>query len=85
MRLDHTSLTRHVHSPPEDAILVHQDLGSKASVGIHWGTFTTDRGARQTVSDFDKARVGGFELCDVGVWIGGSKAAGGLGEKEMFA
>ena len=82
MRLDHTSLTRHIHSPPEDAVLVHSDLGSKASVGIHWGTFTTDRGARQTVAEFERGKVEGFELCDVGVWVGGSKAAGGLGQKE---
>lgn len=54
---------------------MHNDLGSKASVGIHWGTFTTDRGARQSVADFEKGKVEGFELYDVGVWVGGSKAA----------
>lgn len=74
IRLDHTSLTRHIHSPPEDAALVHRDLGAKNSVGIHWGTFTTDRGARQTIVEFEKGKVEGFELCDVGVWVGGGRS-----------
>ncbi|KAJ3043750.1 hypothetical protein HDV00_004156 [Rhizophlyctis rosea] len=29
-----------VHCGPEDAVCVHQDVKSKKSVGIHWGTFT---------------------------------------------
>jgi hypothetical protein len=52
-------------------------------VGIHWGTFTTDRGARQTMAEFEKGRVEGFELCDVGVWAGGSKAAKSS-DKEVY-
>jgi len=34
------------------------------------------------VAEFERGKVEGFELCDVGVWVGGSKAAGGLGQKE---
>lgn len=28
-----------VHCSPEDAIEVHQDVRSKFSIGMHWGTF----------------------------------------------
>jgi len=80
IRLNHNALTRHIHSPPEDAILVHQDLGAKASLGIHWGTFTTDAGARATVEEFQKVNCEEFELCDVGVWAGGRNESFGLSE-----
>lgn len=30
---------RHHHMSPEEAVQVHLDVGSKKSVGIHWGTF----------------------------------------------
>lgn len=28
-----------VHCTPEDAVLIHQDIKSKLSIGMHWGTF----------------------------------------------
>jgi len=34
MHLDHTCLTRLIHPPPKDAVLLHQELGSKASVVV---------------------------------------------------
>lgn len=71
IRLDQTSLTRHLHSPPQDAVQVHRDLGARLSIGIHWGTFTTDLGARQTRADFETVKEDGFELCDVGIWTAG--------------
>ena len=27
------------HCDPEEAVKIHQDVKSKRSVGIHWGTF----------------------------------------------
>jgi len=71
IRLDQISLTRHLHAPPGDAVQVHRDLGARSSIGIHWGTFTTDLGARQTRADFETVKEGGSELYDVGVWTAG--------------
>jgi hypothetical protein len=34
------------------------------------------------MAEFEKGRIEGFELCDVGVWVGGSKAAKSS-EKEV--
>ncbi|TPX70661.1 hypothetical protein SpCBS45565_g01601 [Spizellomyces sp. 'palustris'] len=37
-----------VHCSPEDAVCVHQDVKSKRSIGMHWGTFTlTDEDIRE--------------------------------------
>jgi hypothetical protein len=46
-------------------------LRARKSIGIHWGTFTTENGAKRTRADFDRWHVGAedFELCDVGTWI----------------
>lgn len=30
---------KYVHVNPEEAVRIHQDIGSARSVGIHWGTF----------------------------------------------
>lgn len=30
---------RHVHATPEEAIHIAADLGAKAAIGMHWGTF----------------------------------------------
>ncbi|KAI8354759.1 beta-lactamase superfamily domain-containing protein [Mortierella sp. GBAus27b] len=37
-----------IHCSPEDAVLVHMDIKSKRSVGMHWGTWTlTDEAAEE--------------------------------------
>jgi len=33
------SLLRGVHADPSDALRIHRDLRSRASIGMHWGTF----------------------------------------------
>jgi N-acyl-phosphatidylethanolamine-hydrolysing phospholipase D len=30
---------KHVHCNPEEAVMIHEDLRSKQSIAIHWGTF----------------------------------------------
>ena len=30
---------KHVHCNPDDALMIHRDLRSHQSIGIHWGTF----------------------------------------------
>ena len=37
-----------VHCSPADSVLLHQDVKSKLSVGMHWGTFVlTDEPVNQ--------------------------------------
>jgi len=37
------------HVNPEQAVCIHEDVKSKCSIGIHWGTFKT--GALEVVHD----------------------------------
>jgi N-acyl-phosphatidylethanolamine-hydrolysing phospholipase D len=46
------------HMSPADAVLAHADLGTKRSVGIHWGTFPlADEPLDQAPQDLALARV----------------------------
>lgn len=50
-------LLLHCHVDPKEAVQVHLDLESKASLGIHWGTFQLAReGIDTPVLDLDRAR-----------------------------
>lgn len=44
------------HCNPAEAVMIHQDLGARLSVGIHWGTFQlTDEGREEPREELAKA------------------------------
>ena len=44
------------HMDPDDAVMAHKDLGSKKTIGIHYGTFQlTDEGVDEPVKDLKVA------------------------------
>jgi N-acyl-phosphatidylethanolamine-hydrolysing phospholipase D len=44
------------HINPEEAVQIHQEVGSKYSIGVHWGTFElTDEPLDQPLGDLQKA------------------------------
>lgn len=54
---DPRDLLNHFHVDPIQAVQAHRDLGSKASMGIHWGTFQlAAEGVDTPVKDLELAR-----------------------------
>lgn len=49
---------RQQHVDPTEAVQIHQDVGAKRSMGVHWGTFElTDEPLDQPVSDLRAAQA----------------------------
>jgi N-acyl-phosphatidylethanolamine-hydrolysing phospholipase D len=45
------------HINPAEAVTIHREIGSRKSVGIHWGTFSlTDEPLDQPIADLAAAR-----------------------------
>jgi N-acyl-phosphatidylethanolamine-hydrolysing phospholipase D len=43
---------------PEEACMVHQDIGATHSLGVHWGTYMmSDEHYLDPPKDFEKARI----------------------------
>ena len=46
------------HINPEEAATIHREIGSRKSVGTHWGTFNlTDEALDQPIADLATART----------------------------
>ncbi|MDX1617528.1 MAG: hypothetical protein R3224_02000, partial [Balneolaceae bacterium] len=47
-----------IHVDPEEAVLIHQDVGAERSIGMHFGTFPlADDGMNEPLEDLAKARA----------------------------
>jgi N-acyl-phosphatidylethanolamine-hydrolysing phospholipase D len=46
------------HVNPEEAVKIHQDVGAKKSIGVHWGTFElTDESLDEPIGALKKAKA----------------------------
>lgn len=49
---------RPIHVNPEEAVLIHKDIGAATSIGMHFGTFPlADDGMNEPREDLDKAKI----------------------------
>ena len=80
MKLDHTRLTSSIHCTPTDAVEISTDMGSRMTLGIHWGTFTTPAHASETLAELTAARderqisgewgqEGSICVANIGQWL----------------
>ncbi|KAG9232885.1 beta-lactamase superfamily domain-containing protein [Amylocarpus encephaloides] len=57
LRLSHHDIPQTFHASPTDAIAIHQDVKSKNSIGVHFGTFIgSENESYEAVIEFDEAR-----------------------------
>jgi N-acyl-phosphatidylethanolamine-hydrolysing phospholipase D len=67
-----------MHTNPEEAVRIHQDLGAKLSVAMHWGTFAlTDEPFDEPPSRFRQA-MQGQGIPETNYWVMGHGETRGL-------
>ena len=49
---------KHQHVNPEEAVKIHQDIQSKFSLAIHWGTFSKSNEVRSIDLRFKTKNLG---------------------------
>lgn len=59
LRLSHKDIPSALHASPADAMDIHADVGSRNSVGVHFGTFVgSENESLEPVLEFEEARIG---------------------------
>ncbi|CAD6587099.1 MAG: hypothetical protein CYPHOPRED_003781, partial [Cyphobasidiales sp. Tagirdzhanova-0007] len=81
VRLHHEALTLATHATPDDAVAIHSDVRSKASLGIHFATFAgsedeatypiglLEEACLDASIPMDVTQVNGFGICDIGLTV----------------
>lgn len=65
------------HCDPTEAVKIHRELGSRLSLGMHWGTFqltdeSIDEPPRELARALDAAELpaAAFRVCEPGECVG---------------
>jgi len=78
VRLNPDALTLATHATPEDAVCIHKDVGSRASMGMHFATFAgsedeatypislLEEACKQYDVPLELSEDGGFGVTDIG-------------------